>query len=203
MRGQTVRFLVRNSGRLPHETVLGTKSELHKHVTLMKRGGRVLFRLSYSGALRRRDVRSDHRYTFTRERKQVMSTKAIAVLALGAIVGLGPLTQAAAQQGGMGSGMGQGSMGQGGMGQSTGQPSMMQMQADALADGEVRKVDKDAGKLTIKHGPIPRMDMPPMTMVYRVKEPAMLDAVKPGDKVKFRAEQEGGQYFVTRIEPVK
>jgi len=130
--------------------------------------------------------------------KQVMSTKAIAVLALGAIVGLGPLPQAAAQQGGMGGGMGQG-----GMGQSAGQPGMMQMQAGALADGEIRKVDKDAGKLTIKHGPIPRMDMPPMTMVYRVKEPTMLDAVKPGDKIRFRAEQEGGQYFVTRIEPVK
>jgi Cu(I)/Ag(I) efflux system protein CusF len=70
----------------------------------------------------------------------------------------------------------------------------------ALADGEIRKVDKDAGKLTIKHGTIPSMDMPPMTMVYRVKEPAMLDRVKPGDKVKFTAEKLGGAYTVTTIE---
>ena len=72
-----------------------------------------------------------------------------------------------------------------------------------MADGEIRKVDKDAGKLTIKHGPIPSMDMPPMTMVYRVKEPAMLGQVKAGDKVKFDAVKEGGQYVVTKLEPVR
>jgi Cu(I)/Ag(I) efflux system periplasmic protein CusF len=72
-----------------------------------------------------------------------------------------------------------------------------------LADGEIRKVDKDAGKITIKHGPIPSIDMPPMTMVFRVKEPAMLEAVQAGDKVRFDAEQQGGQYVVTRIEQAK
>ena len=69
-----------------------------------------------------------------------------------------------------------------------------------LADGEIRKVDRDAGKLTIKHGEIKSLDMPPMTMVFRVKEPAMLDAVKPGDKVKFSADKIGGAYTVTAIE---
>lgn len=72
-----------------------------------------------------------------------------------------------------------------------------------LAHGEVRKVDKDAGKLTIKHGPIPSMDMPSMTMVYRVKDPAMLEQVKAGDKIKFDAEKIGGAYTVIRLEPVK
>jgi len=75
--------------------------------------------------------------------------------------------------------------------------------AQGLADGEVRKVDKDAGKITLKHGPIPSLDMPGMTMVFRVKEKAMLDAVKAGDKVKFDAEKTGGQYVVTKIEPAK
>ena len=70
----------------------------------------------------------------------------------------------------------------------------------ALADGEVRKVDKEAGKITLKHGPIENIGMPPMTMVFRVKDPAMLDQVKAGDKVKFEAEQSGGQLTVTRIE---
>ena len=69
-----------------------------------------------------------------------------------------------------------------------------------LADGEIRKVDKDAKKITIKHGEIKSLDMPPMTMVFRVKEPAMLDAVKPGDKVKFSADKIGGAYTVTAIE---
>lgn len=75
--------------------------------------------------------------------------------------------------------------------------------ARQLADGEVRKVDKDAKKLTIRHGPLPDLDMPTaMTMVYQVKDPALLDQVKAGDKIRFNAEKVGGQYVVTRIEPV-
>jgi Cu/Ag efflux protein CusF len=72
-----------------------------------------------------------------------------------------------------------------------------------LADGEIRKVDKDAKKITIKHGPMPNLDMPPMTMVFQVKDTAMLEQVKPGDKVKFSAEKLGGAYTVTRIEAAK
>lgn len=75
--------------------------------------------------------------------------------------------------------------------------------AAAMADGEIRKVDKDAGKLTIKHGPIASMDMPPMTMVYRVKDRAMLDQVKPGDKVRFVADKIGGAFTVMQIEPAQ
>ena len=89
--------------------------------------------------------------------------------------------------------------------QSGGQPMQHgdMKSAAAMADGEIRKVDKSAGKITIKHGAIPSMDMPPMTMVYRVKDPAMLDAVKQGDKVKFVAENVGGQFVVTEIGPAQ
>lgn len=73
----------------------------------------------------------------------------------------------------------------------------------ALTEGEVRKIDMDAKKITIRHGPIVNLDMPAMTMVFRVKEPAMLDQAKPGDKIKFTADQIGGQYRVTHIEPAK
>jgi Cu(I)/Ag(I) efflux system protein CusF len=72
-----------------------------------------------------------------------------------------------------------------------------------LADGEVRKVDKAAGKITLKHGPIPSIEMPPMTMVFKVKEPAMLDKVKAGDTVKFKAESVNGAFTVTEIQPAK
>jgi Cu(I)/Ag(I) efflux system protein CusF len=73
-----------------------------------------------------------------------------------------------------------------------------------FADGEIRKVDKDAKKITIKHGPIPSIDMPAMTMVFQVKDPAMVNQVKAGDKVKFQAEMlTGGKTVVTRIEVVK
>ena len=73
----------------------------------------------------------------------------------------------------------------------------------ALADGEVRKVDKLAGKLTIKHGAMPKFDMPPMTMAYRVKDKAMLDHLKPGDKIKFEMDGTGGEFTVLRLEKAK
>ena len=80
-------------------------------------------------------------------------------------------------------------------------PPLMLAQAEMpLADGEVRKVDKDAGKITLKHGEIKQLDMPPMTMVFRVSNPAMLDQVKAGDKVRFTADKVGGQYTILRME---
>lgn len=72
--------------------------------------------------------------------------------------------------------------------------------AEPLAEGEVRKVNKDAGKLTIRHGELKNLDMPPMTMVFRVKDPAMLDQVQAGDKVRFTAEKIEGQYTVVEME---
>lgn len=85
--------------------------------------------------------------------------------------------------------------------------SWAQTQAPAgvqpVVDAEVRKVDKDAGKVTLKHGPIPNLDMPDMTMVFRVRDPAMLDRVKAGDKVKFTADKVNGVYTVTSMETAK
>ena len=72
-----------------------------------------------------------------------------------------------------------------------------------MADGEVRRVDKDAKKITIKHGPLEKLDMPAMTMVFQVQDPAMLDQVKVGDKVKFQAEKVGGAFTITKLEPAK
>ena len=72
--------------------------------------------------------------------------------------------------------------------------------AAALSDGEIRKVDKDAKKLTIRHGPLANLDMPAMTMVFQVQDAAVLDQVKPGDKVRFEAQKIGGAYTVTRME---
>jgi Cu(I)/Ag(I) efflux system protein CusF len=75
--------------------------------------------------------------------------------------------------------------------------------ATAMTDGEIKKVDKNAGKLTIKHGPIANLEMPNMTMVFRVKDPAMLDRVKAGDKVKFAADKVNGAITITEIEVAK
>ena len=71
---------------------------------------------------------------------------------------------------------------------------------DALTEGEVRKVDKAAGKVTLKHGEIRNLDMPPMTMVFAVKDKALLENVKAGDKVAFTVEKDGGQYVVTTLQ---
>lgn len=74
-----------------------------------------------------------------------------------------------------------------------------QTAAAPATEGEVRKVDKDAAKITIRHGPIANLGMPAMTMVFRASDPAMLDLVKAGDRVQFTAELIGGQYTVTRL----
>ena len=76
-------------------------------------------------------------------------------------------------------------------------------QADAapLSEGEVRKVDPQAKKLTIRHGPLANLDMPAMTMVFQVQDEAMLQNVRVGDRVRFLAEKVDGQFTVVRIEP--
>jgi Cu/Ag efflux protein CusF len=73
--------------------------------------------------------------------------------------------------------------------------------AQALVDGEVRKVDREQGKLTLRHDEIKNLDMPAMTMIFRVKDAKMLDGLTEGAKVKFAAEKIGGQYTITLIQP--
>ena len=70
----------------------------------------------------------------------------------------------------------------------------------ALTDAEVRKVDKTNRKITLRHGEIRDLDMPAMTMVFQVRDPALLDAVKAGDKIRFRAERTQGSFWVTTLE---
>ena len=72
-----------------------------------------------------------------------------------------------------------------------------------MSEGEVRKIDKEQGKVTLRHGPIQNLDMPGMTMVFKVADPKMLDAVKEGDKVTFSAEKVNGAITVTRMEAAK
>jgi Cu(I)/Ag(I) efflux system protein CusF len=76
---------------------------------------------------------------------------------------------------------------------------------DAAVSGEVKKIDTAAGKITLRHGPIKKLDMDEdgMTMVFRVQDPAMLKSVKVGDKVKFDADRVNGQITVTAIQKSK
>jgi Cu/Ag efflux protein CusF len=76
--------------------------------------------------------------------------------------------------------------------------------AQTLIDGQVTKIDAAQNKITLRHGPIKKFDMDEgMTMVFRVKDPALLKQVKVGDKVRFDAEHTNGQYIVTTIQKAK
>lgn len=85
-------------------------------------------------------------------------------------------------------------------------PALAQAQAASapaseLTEGEIRKVDKENRKLTIKHGEIRNLDMAAMTMVFQVKDPAMLDQVKAGDRIRFKVERKGASLVVTEMHP--
>ena len=82
-------------------------------------------------------------------------------------------------------------------------PAMVAAVEAAMSEGEVRKVDTSAKKITIKHGELRNLDMPAMTMVFQVADPALLGKVKAGDKVKFRADKVNGAFTVMEIDPVK
>lgn len=73
----------------------------------------------------------------------------------------------------------------------------------AMTDGQVKRINKKSKKITIKHGEIKNLEMPPMTMVFRVADEAMLEAVKKGDKVMFHVEDKDGAMVITEIKPVK
>ena len=80
---------------------------------------------------------------------------------------------------------------------------MENMAAGQMTDGEVRKIDKDNQKITLKHGDIKSLDMPGMTMVFKARDSSMLDKLQVGSKVRFMAEKIDGALVVTMIESVK
>jgi Cu(I)/Ag(I) efflux system periplasmic protein CusF len=83
------------------------------------------------------------------------------------------------------------------------QPSGSAAQSSEMTEAEVRKVDKGTKKITLKHGAIKNLDMPPMTMVFQVSDPSMLEKVQAGDKVRFKASGEGGKFTVTDLQAAK
>ena len=80
-------------------------------------------------------------------------------------------------------------------------PSAAASAPASMSDGEVRKIDKAQGKVTLRHGPIQNLEMPGMTMVFKVADPKLLDGLKEGDKIRFAADRLDGAITVTAIEP--
>ena len=80
--------------------------------------------------------------------------------------------------------------------------ALAQSAAD-MTEGEIRKVDIESKKVTIRHGEIKNLEMPGMTMVFQMKDPSRFSTLKVGDKIKFRAEKAGSNFVVTEIETAK
>ena len=85
----------------------------------------------------------------------------------------------------------------------SGSPTVPALAQSELISGQVTKVDESAGKITIKHGPLKKFDMDGMTMVFRAADPAMLKAVKAGDKVKFVPERINGQFTIVKMQKAR
>ena len=79
-------------------------------------------------------------------------------------------------------------------------PVLAAHHAGEMSEGEVRRIEKRAGKVTLRHGPLAHLDMAAMTMAFQVSDKAMLDQVKVGEKVWFHAEKIGSQFVVTRMQ---
>jgi len=127
--------------------------------------------------------------------KEIAMKRALLILAL-AFSGAAFAQMRGHDMGGSGGMQGMpGIPGQGGM--------QMGSPGSALAEGEVRRVDADAGKVTLRHDAIPSMNMPSMTMVYHVNNPAFLDQVSAGDRVRFSMEKVDGVLTATNIEPLR
>ncbi|CAG0932895.1 Cation efflux system protein CusF [Rhodocyclaceae bacterium] len=191
--GETIRFVVKNSGRLKHEFVLGTEKGLKAHYEQMKKfpemehaesdmvtvapgkTGEVIWQFTQSGTVDFACLQPGHYDAGMKGAIRVMAvtTAASDVLAQ---------SQSNAASA------------------STTRTSVAE---DELTEGEVRKVDKENRKITLKHGEIGSLGMPGMTMVFQVKEATLLDAVKQGDKVRFKAERTGGAIVVTEIRHAK
>jgi uncharacterized cupredoxin-like copper-binding protein len=166
--GETVKFVVKNSGKMLHEIVIGTKKELDEHAALMVKFPGMEHEEPYMAHVPPGKV-GELVWTFNRP---------------------GEFDFACLIAGHYQAGM-------------VGKINVAVAAAEAMTEGEVRKVDKGSRKITLKHAEIKSLDMPPMTMVFQVSDAALLDKVQPGDKVQFAATNDNGKLTVTRIQPVK
>ncbi|MBK7686882.1 MAG: copper-binding protein [Rhodocyclaceae bacterium] len=191
--GETIKFVVKNSGKIKHEMVLGTEKQLKEHNEVMKKNpemehaddnmvtvlpgntGEIIWQFTKSGRVNFACLQPGH-YAAGMKGAVIVGGKTMAAV---------PATDAVPEK-------------------PVAAPVASVASASiAMTEGEIRKIDKDNKKITIKHGEIKNLDMPGMTMVFQVKDPAMLEALKAGDKVMFSAEKSAGAIVVTAIQPSK
>jgi Cu/Ag efflux protein CusF len=78
-------------------------------------------------------------------------------------------------------------------------PSAEAAKALPLIAGTVERIDAPRGRITIDHAPIPNLDMDSMTMVFRVPDPSVLTGLKPGDRIRFKADRVNGQISILEV----
>lgn len=183
--GETVTLVIRNRGKVMHELVLGTPADLAQHAEEMRKHPGMEHDEPFMahvkpGATQRLTWRFTQAGTF-----------AFACLVPGHFeAGMKGVVAVAGSDGPAGP--------------ATATPATTTPSAiTTMTAGEVRKVDTATGKVTLRHGEIPNLEMAPMTMVFGVADPAALHALKVGDRVMFSAERRGGAIVITHIEAVK
>ena len=182
--GETIRFVVKNSGKIKHEMVLGTEKELRAHNEVMKKNpemehadanmvtvapgksGEIIWQFTKAGNVDFACLQPGH---YDAGMKGLVTVSGSSSLVK---------TQVKTEE-------------------------IKQAASNNTTEGEIRKVDMENKKITIKHGEIKNLDMPGMTMVFQVKDPAMLDKIKAGDKIRFSAEKASGGLVVTDIQSAK
>lgn len=213
--GEIVRFVVVNKGRMLHEMVIGTPEKLLEHAALMRKfpgmqhdapymthvapgkTGEIIWNFNRPGTFEfacliaghyEAGMRGTITVTPTTKQGEVEMNNKLKTVLVPLAVGLStaPAVQAETVT----------------TPATTPAPQVIQAaQEVVMSDGEVRKIDAANGKITLKHGALVNLDMPPMTMVFDVKSPELLKTVKVGDKVKFHAESVKGALTVTAIAP--
>ena len=185
--GETVKLVVRNTGKVMHELVIGTREELNAHAEMMKKHpnmehdepymahvepgktGEIVWTFNRAGRFEFGCLIPGH---FDAGMKGGITVAARPKAAV--TVPVGALTPVS----------------------STGTPAP----AGDFADGEVRRITADTGRISLKHGEIKHLEMPPMTMVFQVSDKAMLEGLQVGDRIRFRVVKDGSRYLITEIQ---
>lgn len=204
--GETIRFVVTNSGRMMHEMVIGTPEKLKEHAAMMAKNpgmqheapylahvapgktGEIIWNFNRAGTFEFACLIAGHyeagmRGTLAVNPKQGAGKTTSGPAKMTAPVAASVTTATPATE-------------------SVPAPAVQPQSAgksDAMSEGVVRKIDTASGKITLKHGPLLNLDMPAMTMVFKVQSPEMLKSVKVEDAVKFRVEKINGVFTVTAI----
>jgi uncharacterized cupredoxin-like copper-binding protein/Cu/Ag efflux protein CusF len=209
--GEVVKFVVRNSGQMLHEMVIGNKKELDEHAALMVKFPNMEHDEPYMAHVGP-GKSSQMIWSFNRAGDFDFACLMAGHYQAGMVgkikvVGTGKIDASAASAGSPGT---------------LGSPALVKVQSTApdaaaaparpatpataaadMTDAEVRKIDKENRKVTLKHGDIKNLDMPGMTMVFEVNDVAALDKLQVGDKIRFRAASGGGKLLANDIQPAK